>query len=68
LDSHEECPALLAEVEAANEHSADTLRAAVACVELLNAMRERNDHGGLRALRRMIDGALPVDRSRHRWL
>jgi hypothetical protein len=66
LDSCEECPVLLAEVEAVNEHSADTLRAAVACVELLSAMRERRDHGGLRALRRLIDGALPVDRSRHR--
>lgn len=59
LDSREECSVLLVEVEAVSEHSADTLRAAVACVETLSAMRERHDHGGLRALRRMIDGALP---------
>ena len=67
LDSHEECPVLLVEVEAVSEHSADTLRAGVACVELLSAMRSHDDHGGLRTLRRMIDDALPVDRRRH-WL
>ena len=67
LDSHEECPVLLVEVEAVSEHSADTLRAGIACAELLVAMRERHDNGGLRTLRRMIDDALPVDRRRH-WL
>jgi hypothetical protein len=67
LDSHEECPVLLVEVEAAAEYSADTLRAAVACVELFSAMRAHDDRGGLRTLRRMIDDALPVDRRRH-WL
>jgi hypothetical protein len=64
LDSHEECPVLLVEVEAASEHAADALRAAVSCVELLSAMRERRDFAGLRALRRMIDGSLPVVRHR----
>ena len=65
LDSHEVEPVLLVEVEAANEGSADTLRAGVAVVETLNAMREHHDTGGLHALRRMITDALPVDR-RHR--
>jgi hypothetical protein len=65
LDSHEECPVLLVEVEAVYEHSADTLRAGVAVVETLAAMRDRQDHGGLRTLRRLIDDALPVDRRRH---
>ena len=64
IDSREEFPVLLVEVEAANENSADTLRAAVSCVELLGAMRERNDRGGLRALSRLIDGALHV----RRWI
>jgi hypothetical protein len=67
LDSREECPVLLVEVEAVNEHSADALRAAVACVELLSAMRDRHDRGGLRALQRMLNNTLPVDRSRHRF-
>jgi hypothetical protein len=64
LDSREECPVLLVEVEAVFEHSADTLRAAVASVELLTAMRERGDFAGIRALRRMISGTLPI-RHRH---
>jgi hypothetical protein len=68
LDSHEDHPVLLVETEAVSEHSADTLRTGVAVAELLVAMRERHDHGGLRTLRRLIDDALPVDRRRHLWL
>lgn len=65
LDSREESPVLLVEVEASSEHAADELRAAVASVELLTAMRSRGDFAGLRALRRLIDGSLPVARHRH---
>ena len=64
LDSREECPVLLCEVEASSEYAADELRAAVASVELLTAMRERGDFAGIRALRRMISGTLPI-RHRH---
>ena len=62
LDSREEYPILLAEVEAANERNTDTLRAAVSCVEVLAAMRERGDFAGIRALRRMLNNTLPIRR------
>ena len=68
LDSVAECPILLVEVEAVREHSVDTLRTGVAVAELLVAMRERKDHGGLRTLQRLISDALPVGRRRHYWL
>ena len=63
LDSHEEEPLLLAEVESSDEHALETLRALVSAAEGLSAMKARQDHAGLRALRRMIDQSLPITRS-----
>jgi hypothetical protein len=63
LDSHEEEPLLLAEVESSDEHALETLRALVSAAEGLSAMKARQDHAGLRMLRRMIDQSLPITRS-----
>jgi hypothetical protein len=63
LDSREETSELLVEVEASHERSIETLRAVVSAVESIAAMKARQDHAGLRALRRMIDQSLPITRS-----